>query len=221
MIQAIVFDMDGVLIDSEPIYFRANGQMFAKLGVPFGEREITAMTGANRLTVAQHIVGWHPHLAPRRDEIADLYENSLYEGLRAEATGLFPGVLPWIIKAKDKGMKIAIGSSSSSRMVSFVADTFGLTHLMDSIVTGEMVQQGKPAPDIYLRVSEELGLPPGDCAVIEDSPNGLKAGRAAGMLCVAFHGTNRNHFDLSACDASMDAYTDETLDLVIQTRRAT
>ena len=215
MIKAIVFDMDGVLIDSEPIYFRADEKLFASLGIPFGEKEVAAMTGANNLVIAGYITDWHPHLAPRRDEIAALYENALYEGLRAEATGLIHGAYDWIVRARQSGLMVAIGSSSSNRMVYHVADAYGLTPLMDAIVTGEMVERGKPNPDIYLRVCEQLALPPGDCIVIEDSPNGLRAGRAAGMICAAFHGTNRHGLDLSGCDISFDAYTDETWERLI------
>lgn len=207
--KAILFDMDGVLIDSEPGYLRAEAKLFAVLGIPFGAPEIAAMTGANNIVNANLITSWHPHLAPRRDEIAAMYETCLFEALCTEVTALIPGAMTWILRAKEAGIKLAIGSSSSNRMVYHVADSFGLTPLMDAIVTGEMVIRGKPNPDIYLRACEELGLPPGDCVIIEDSPNGLRSGRAAGTLCAAFHGTNRNGLDLSDCDLSFDAYTDE------------
>jgi len=209
MIKAIVFDMDGVLIDSEPAYHRADEKLFAELGIPFGAREIAAMTGANNLVIAGLIVDWHPHLAPRRDELAVLYENAIFQGLCAEVTELFPGAMQWVVRAKEMGLKVGIGSSSSNRMVFHVADTFGLKPLMDTIVTGEMIKLGKPNPDIYLRACKDLGLPPEVCVAVEDSPNGLKAGRAAGMLCAAFHGTNRHGLDLSECDMAFDAYTDE------------
>jgi HAD superfamily hydrolase (TIGR01509 family) len=209
MIKAILFDMDGVLIDSEPSYIRADAKLFAELGIPFGEKEIAAMTGANNLVIAGLIVGWHPRLAPRQAEIAAQYEACLYDALCAEVTGLIPGAMAWIERAKAAGMKVCIGSSSSNRMVYHVADAFGLTPLMDAIVTGEMIARGKPHPDIYLRACEDIGLAPEECVVIEDSVNGLKSGRAAGARCAAFHGTNRHGLDLSDCDMSFDAYTDE------------
>jgi len=219
MIKAILFDMDGVLIDSEPIYNRVAAKAFEKLGIPYGVREITAVTGANNIIVADAIISWYPHLASRHEEIAAMYEDTLYGGLCAEASGLIPGVTDWIRRAKENGLKVAIGSSSSNRMVYFVADTYGLTPLMDSIVTGEMVKKGKPFPDIYLRVCEELGLQPDDCIIIEDSVNGLMAGRRAGTLCAAFHGTNRHGMDLSDCDMAFDAYTDEAWERLIGATR--
>ena len=215
MIKAILFDMDGVLIDSEPIYFNANARLFNSFGMPFGEREVSAITGANNIVVANTMVQWRPELAPRRDEIAEMYEIGLYEALVAELPGLIDGVADWIARAGEIGLKLAIGSSSSDRMVYHVADTFGLTPRMDAIVTGEMVKRGKPNPDIYLRACEEIGIAPGACVVIEDSINGLKAGRAAGALCAAFHGTNRFGLDLSDCDMSFDAYTDEAWERLI------
>jgi len=219
MLKAIVFDMDGVLIDSEPAYHRANGKLFASLGIPYGAEEIAAMTGANNIVIANYIVSRYPQLAPRREEIAGLYEDSLYDALLTGVTGLIPGAYEWIERVKKTGLKAAIGSSSSDRMVFHVADVFGLRPLMDTIVTGEMVKRGKPNPDIYLRVCAELDLPPGDCVVVEDSPNGLKAGRAAGMICAAFHGTNRLGLDLSECDLAFDAYTDEAWERVLTAAR--
>ena len=207
--KAILFDMDGVLIDSEPCYYKANSKLFAELGIPFGAYEVASIMGANNIVIAGIIAGWHPHLAPRQDEIAARYETYLYEALCAGVTGLIPGAMTWILRAKEAGLGLAIGSSSSNRMVYHVADTFGLTPLMGAIVTGEMIKRGKPHPDIYLRACEEIGLPPGVCVVVEDSVNGLKSGRAAGALCAAFHGTNRHGLDLSDCDMAFDAYTDE------------
>jgi HAD superfamily hydrolase (TIGR01509 family) len=208
--------MDGVLIDSEPSYNRADEKLFAELGIPFGAAEIAAMTGANNIVIAGLVVGWHPHLAPRRDEIAARYETCIFEALRSEVTELIPGAMGWILRAKEAGLKLAIGSSSSNRMVYHVADSFGLTPLMGAIVTGEMVKRGKPHPDIYLRACDELDVAPSDAIVVEDSPNGLKAGRAAGAFCAAFHGTNRNGLDLSDCDMSFDAFTDEAWERLLK-----
>ena len=214
--KGILFDMDGVLIDSEPSYVRADEALFAMLGLPYGEKEIAAMTGANSYVIAGLIAGWHPHMEARREEVARLYEEGLYKALLTDVQGLIPGVMAWVERAKAAGLKLAIGSSSSNRMVYHVADSFGLTPLMDAIVTGEMVKRGKPYPDIYLRACLEISLPPGDCVVIEDSVNGLKSGRAAGAYCAAFHGTNRNGFDLSGCDMAFDAYTDEAWDRLLR-----
>jgi HAD superfamily hydrolase (TIGR01509 family) len=208
-LRAILFDMDGVLIDSEPHYVRADEKLFERLGIPFGEDEVRAITGSNNEVVADLIVSWHPRLKPRRDEIAALYEDSIYTALKAEVAGLIPGAMAWVLKAKAAGLKVAIGSSSSARMVFHIAESLGLAPLMDTIVTGDMVSRGKPSPEIYLRCCENLGLRPEACVVIEDSANGLRSGRAAGTRCAAFHGTNRFGIDLSDCDFSFDAFTDE------------
>ena len=207
-LKAILFDMDGVLIDSEPSYVRSDQRMFARLGIPFGDRELAAITGANNRVVANLIITWHPHLKESFEELAAAYEDGLFDVLKTDVTQLIPGAMDWILRAKAAGLRVAIGSSSSDRMVFHVAETFGLTPLMDTIVTGEMVPRGKPHPDIYNKVCENLGLRPGQCLIIEDSTNGLKSGRASGTRCAAFHGTNRHGLDLSDCDFAFDAFTE-------------
>jgi HAD superfamily hydrolase (TIGR01509 family) len=208
-LKAILFDMDGVLIDSEPHYVRADAKLFEGLGIPFNDDVVKAVTGSNNQVVADLIVSWHPHLKPRRDEIAAAYEDNIFNALKAEVTGLIPGAMDWILKAKAAGLGVAIGSSSSTRMVFHVAETMGLVPLMDTIVTGDMVSRGKPSPEIYLLCCQNLGLEPAECLIIEDSMNGLRSGRAAGTVCAAFEGTNRFGIDLSGCDFSFDAFTEE------------
>ncbi len=208
MIRAVIFDMDGVLIDSEPSYNVAEAAMLAQFGLPFGPREITAITGASYRTLGQTIRGWLPDVKATDAEIQKMYLDGLLGALQQEVKTLIPGVLPFIQTLHKKGITMGIGSASHEKMVQYVVSHFGLTDYMSAIVTGTDTAVGKPAPDIFLLAAERLGVPPAECLVIEDSLNGVKAALAAGMTCVAFLGTAHHGFDLSMAHLSIDSYAD-------------
>ncbi len=213
--KAVIFDMDGVLIDSEPGYIEEDKKMFAALGIPFGAREIFAITGSSGRVVARRIKEWHPALCETEDELIELYLAGLMRGLRASVKGLIPGVPDWLARLKAAGARLAIASSSPRGMVAYVAETFGLNAFMEQIVTGDDVTLGKPWPDIFLLTAEKLGVLPRDCLVLEDSENGLRAAKAAGMSAFAFTGTNRHGLNLTPlADGAFDAFDEVNWKLV-------
>ncbi len=195
--KAVLFDMDGVLIDSEPGYNQADRLLFERLGIPYGRREIEALTGISLKTIGGLLLGWYPDLPHTNEELVAMQAQCLLDSLKQGVTELVPGAHDWISRLKKAGVKLAIGSSSTNDMVYYVARRFGLDALMDTIVTCEDVKHAKPWPDIYLSCADRLGVRPADCLVIEDSTNGIKAARAADMPCAAFLGTNRHGLDTS------------------------
>ena len=206
MITAVLFDMDGVLIDSEPGYNRADAAWCDKLGIPFGQKEITAITGSNDLVIGRLIKSWHPWLPFTEEELAAQYGDNLYASLVRDVTALIPGAEAWIRALARRGVRLAIGSSSTRRMVSHVVEAFGLGRWMDCVVTGDDVPLGKPHPDIYNLCAKQLGAAPDNCLVLEDSINGILAAHAAGMRVAAYTGTNRHGLDLSGADLQFDSF---------------
>ncbi|MDR3207552.1 MAG: HAD family phosphatase [Oscillospiraceae bacterium] len=207
--KAILFDMDGVLIDSEGGYNQANGALFAALGLPFGPEEIATVTGVSGVTMAKLIRAQHPALSVSDEELARRSADGLYASLVEEVTALTPGVAEWLGRFKALGVLMAIGSSSPRRMVAHVAERFALNRYMGAVITGEDVKNTKPHPDIFLLAARRLGVPPEDCLVFEDAPLGIKAAHAAGMTCAAYTGANRNNLDLSAADWRFPAFDDD------------
>ncbi|MCL2545605.1 MAG: HAD family phosphatase [Oscillospiraceae bacterium] len=206
--KVILWDMDGVLIDSEPLYNDADAALFADLGLPFGQKEIAALTG-----VSYHIFGrlmreWYPHLPHTQDELSSIYVKSLMDALRHGDVQLQPGVKAWMQRAQTQGIKMAIASSSTREMVNFVIERLGLAPYLSAVVTGDDVTQGKPFPDIFLKAAEQLDAVPSECLVIEDSTNGIKAALSAGMTCVAYTATNRHRLDQSQAHGSLAAFDD-------------
>lgn len=200
-IKAVLWDMDGVLIDSEPGYNVAVGEMMAKLGKPFGEREIAAITGASFRNIGR-ILGFE-------FSIEELYTEALTKSLKANVTGLVDGAETFLKRFKARGIPQAIGSSSPRSVVDFAVSSFGMAQYLDLTITGTESPTGKPEPDIYLMCADKLGVEPRDCLVIEDSINGVKAGLNAGMVVAAFTGTMRHGFDLSGAGLTLTAYDDE------------
>jgi HAD superfamily hydrolase (TIGR01509 family) len=193
--------MDGVLIDSEPFYNIAVGELIRGLGYPYGEAEIAKTTGASFKSTAEILTPGEP-----KEKVARLYVEALVSAVK-RVPGLIGGVSELLDSLRARGVKMALGSSSPKEVVDFVAAEFGLNKWMDVTVTGSDSENGKPAPDIYLKCAEQLGVTPGECLVIEDSINGVKSGKNAGMTVCAFTGTRHHAFDLSEADFELKSYS--------------
>ena len=203
---AILWDMDGVLIDSEPGYNEAIGELIRSLGYKFGEREIEKTTGVSFRNIAEML---DIHEPP--ETLSQRYADALMHSVRSDVHGLIDGVSDFLDYFKSKGIKMAIGSSSPRELVDFVVKRFDLSHWLDLTVTGSDTENGKPAPDIYLLCAERLGIPVSECLVIEDSRNGILSAKNAGMRVMAYTGTNRHDLDLSEADFIFSSYSRDSL----------
>jgi len=206
--KAVIFDMDGVLIDSEPGYNTSEKALFNSLGLPFGKRELDAITGSSGKEIGKQIKLWKPELPYTVDQLAKLYTDALLNSLRQNVKSLIPGAAEWISRLSAQGIYLSVGSSSTDDMVYHVVRTFGLDPLMDAVVTCDCVARGKPWPDIFIECARRMGVTPADCLVIEDSTNGVRAAHAAGMACAAFTGTDRHGLNLSEAELRFNAYDD-------------
>ena len=204
--KAVLFDMDGVLIDSEPLYNDADARLFASLGLPFGAKEIAAVTGVSHRVFGKLMREWYPELPQSEDELSRVYVDGLLAALRGGGVQLEPGVENWLRRLRDAGIKTAVASSSTFEMVNYVVERFGLDRYVSAVVTGSDVILGKPYPDIFLKTAEALSVAPDECLVIEDSPNGITAALAAGMTCAAYTATNRHGLDHSKAHTRFDAF---------------
>ena len=213
MEKAVIFDMDGVLIDSEPLYYRADQQMFERLGIPFTRADVQGLVGVNSRAGAAGILQRHPELCCSVEELDAIYRESLLGALKNNpALCLIDGVSDWIAALRRDGYRMAIASSSTAPMVSYIVERFALDRVMGAVIHGEMVRVAKPDPEIFLLAAERIGMQPEHCTVIEDSTFGIRAAKAAGMRCLAYTGVNVHHLDNSEADARFDAYTEENYD---------
>jgi HAD superfamily hydrolase (TIGR01509 family) len=183
MLSAIIFDLDGVLADSEPWWTEIDAKLLAEHGVTYrGEYHRNVVGVSYRLAVEFYKNAFGLSVATdemmrRRGEIATEFF--------ANRVGLFPNVKEVLEELRQMKLHLAIATSSVSASARPFLDRHGLTKFFEVIVTGEEVEHGKPAPDIYLCAAQKLGIPAEACLVVEDALPGVAAAKAASMRVVA------------------------------------
>lgn len=184
MIKGVLFDMDGVLVDSEAIICRAAVTMFSETGVTVSPEDFHPFvgTGENRYIggVAEKY-GVTIDITSAKARVYELYESYAQEGLTA-----LPGALDLVNHCRLSGLMTAVATSADKVKMEINLAGIGLPEsAFDAIVTGEDVIHKKPAPDIYLEAAARLGLEADECLVIEDAVSGIKAAKSAGCRCLA------------------------------------
>ena len=181
-IDAVIFDMDGVLADSEPLHLAATRDVLAPYGVPDTAADAVEFFGTTDPEMFATLRARHPSLPDPAALTAARAQRVL--ALLADGPPPLPGVpqVPRMLRAR---YRLALASSSDAPIIAATLVGVGLADGFDAVVSGHEVPRSKPAPDVFLEAARRLGVGPAACAVIEDSPNGLAAARAAGMLAIA------------------------------------
>lgn len=184
MIKGVLFDMDGVLVDSEEYICRAAIEMFKEIGLNTnpGDFEEFIGTGENRYIggVAEKY-NKQININQAKGRTYQIYGNIVQGKLKA-----LPGVHEFIKKAQNKNIKLAVATSADEIKMKINLDEIGLSaSSFDATVNGLEVEHKKPAPDIFLLAAKKIGLPPDNCLVVEDAVSGVKAAKKAGSRCLA------------------------------------
>ena len=184
---AVIFDLDGVLADSEPSWNQIDAKLLAEHGVTYrGEYHRNVLGVSYRLAVefyknAFHISAPVEEMMRRRGEIAtDFFANRV---------SLFPSAKMTLEQLREMKLPLAVATSSVSASARPLLERAGIRSLFSVLITGDEVQQGKPHPEIYLRAAKKLGISPEACLVIEDSLAGIAAGKGANMRVAAIPDT--------------------------------
>jgi HAD superfamily hydrolase (TIGR01509 family) len=195
--RGILFDMDGVLIDSEPIHEKAIVALSAELGDPLTDRAtLFSFKGAPERDMAERLRKLYPTTQRTAEELVRR-KVDLYAEFFRDVT-LIPGAMDFVGKSHAAGRRHGLTTSASRSTQQLTFETFGFSRYFETIVTGEDISRGKPDPQPYLLTATKLGLDPEDCIVIEDSIHGVRSGKAAGCTVIALTTT----FPVGALEAA-------------------
>jgi beta-phosphoglucomutase family hydrolase len=193
---AVLWDMDGVIVDTFDGHFRAWQRIFIELGHPFSVEDFTRTFGMNNRLILRTLLGVDlPEAEVQR--ISDHKEQIFREAIRGQAQ-LLPGVADWLARFSALGIKQAVASSAPQANIDALLDELGIRAYFQAEAAGALLR-GKPDPAVFLLAAQLLGVEPSGCLVIEDAISGVAAARSAGMHCVAVLTTNPAE-KLSAAD---------------------
>jgi HAD superfamily hydrolase (TIGR01509 family) len=183
-IEAVVFDMDGVLIDSEPMWRAVERDVFAGVGIRLTDEDLYPTMGVRIADVVDRWYERHPWSGPSREAVAEAIVAGVVRTIRERGT-LVDGATAAVDRVRALGLRLALASSSPMPLIQAVLSVDGLSERFDAVVSGEDEELGKPDPAVYLSAARRLEVEPQRCLAVEDSINGVRAAKSAGMACVA------------------------------------
>ena len=206
--KAVIFDMDGVIIDSEPIHYAAMQVYNHSLGFDMSHEEYASYIGTRgsdmweELRIRHALPGTTEELL--RGETAAYYRELMTNSNIAPVVG----AIELIRECRSAGLRLALASSASRENIEIVEKLFSLQGLFDTTISGEELTRSKPDPAIFLISAKRLGAQPSECVVIEDAQAGVQAAKAAGMVCVGLRLHDFGRQDLSAADMVVESLTE-------------
>jgi len=183
MLKAVIYDMDGVLVDSEPLWREAMVSAFAEVGISVTTAQCAETTGLRIDQVVAYRYQQTPWETKSLNDTVDLILQKLVKLIHAKAKPMI-GALHSICFFKEKGFKVGLATSSASIIIDAVLDTLQIRELFEVVTSAEHLVYGKPHPEVYLNTALKLGVDPTACVAIEDSFNGLLSAKASRMKTI-------------------------------------
>lgn len=205
-IDAVIFDMDGVLIDSEPLHFESDRLTIQEYGSEISDEVMIAYVGATGekfWSDMKPIYGITDSL-----EVLLQKQKAHKEQLFSQSLQSIAGIPQLLSALQAQGKGLAVASSSPRYFIDMVLDGLGLRQFFPVIVSGDDISNCKPAPDIFIKAAEQLGVSADNCVVIEDSGHGVTAAKAANMRCIGLITPNSGPQDLSPADIIIESVYD-------------
>jgi len=200
----VIFDMDGVLVDSFDAHFESWRRLGVEEGILFTQAQFARTFGQTSREIIRHswaAEGRHPDT--REINRLDERKEALFRASIADSFPAIDGARKLVDALRQAGFRLAVGSSAPPENVSLVLERFGGPGLFDGVVNGMEVTRGKPDPQVFLVAAKRIGVEPSSCAVIEDAVPGIEAARRAGMAAVAFVSTGRTREEFEQARADL------------------
>ncbi|MBQ1918674.1 MAG: HAD family phosphatase [Schwartzia sp.] len=203
--KAFLFDMDGVLIDSEPIHTRVKRETLLHFGLD-AEIDFSAYMGRTSKILFSDAIEKAGRMELTPSMLAD-YKHERYLDILKNDDAIHPieGARELLLRLSEEHIPMALASSSARQVIEAVLDKFGFRQYFDSVLSGADLPASKPDPAVYRISAERLGEKPSCCVVLEDAASGIAAAKAAGMRCIAFRNPNSGEQDLSRADWIVDS----------------
>ncbi len=209
--EAFLFDMDGVIVDTQQYHSRALQQVFTEIGVSVSLAELSQYAGTKRGASFRGIAAQRGLKLPV--EQLSARKDVLFNDIIAH-TQLQPieGIPELLAKLQAAGIPMAIASSSSDAFIAYIVDCLHIRSFFDALLSGENLPESKPNPAIYLLTAQTLGVLPEQCVVLEDAALGVQAAKAAGMYCIGYQNPHSGQQDLSHADEIVASIRDIHID---------
>jgi HAD superfamily hydrolase (TIGR01509 family) len=208
MIKTVIFDMDGVIVDTEPVHHYAFRQHFKALNIDVSPEMYASFTGNSTRNVFQKLKS-HFKLTQDIDDLIDVKRQLFNEAFdKKEDLFLLDGVENLIKQLHANGMQLVLASSSAKVTINRIFTRFNLHQYFTHIVSGEDFENSKPDPAIFIHAVFLSETPIENCIVIEDSTNGIKAAKAAGIYCIGYDSPNSKLQDYSLADKVISNFSD-------------
>ncbi|TNJ42427.1 HAD family phosphatase [Tamlana fucoidanivorans] len=200
MLKAVIFDMDGVIIDSEPMHNKAYHDMFDEVGIEVSPELYESFTGQSTINICKRLCD-HFNLEENPETLVEIKRKHYKHFFDHNSDlGLIDGVLDLIKDYHNNGLTLVLASSAAMISINQIFDRFDLNQYFVAKLSGGDLKDSKPHPEIFIKAAEASGFSQNECMVIEDSTNGIEAAKGAGIYCVGYDSFHSKNQDYSKAD---------------------
>ncbi len=212
MLKAVLFDMDGVIVDTEPLHHKAYHGMFDSVNIDVSEEHYQTFTGQSTINVCKHLCE-HFSIPKKPEELVQI-KRHIFKDLFVNDSGLqmLDGVYELIKEYHDNGLTLVLASSASMQTINSVFNRFELDQYFKGKLSGADLKASKPHPEIFIKAAQTAGFNKENCIVIEDSTNGIQAANFAGIYCVGFKSPHSKNQDYSKANKVISHFSEISYD---------